>query len=144
MTAVFVAISRVAGLIALLAVLPGPVPAMALDDATPSLPIADTSRAPMRVGMCVETRIAQLGSRLEGVPDSGSAVVYANNVYGVSYDVIEAVRASRVGDPVTLCLVSAPQDCPKGDDRGKIYSAINLRTRQGWSLPDSEHSCGGA
>jgi hypothetical protein len=98
----------------------------------------------MRVGMCVQTEIASLGSRLDGAPDSGSAISYANNIYGVSYEIVEAVRSSRVGDPVTLCLVSIPQDCPKGDDRGKVYSATNLRTKQGWSLPDAEHMCGGA
>ena len=88
--------------------------------------------------------IASLGSRLEGSPDSGSAVNYANNLYGVSYEVVDAVRSSRVGDPVMLCLVSLPQNCPKGDERGKVYSATNLRTKQGWSLPDAEHMCGGA
>jgi len=108
------------------------------------LPDADTSQAPTSVGMCVQTEIASLGSRLDGAPDSGSAISYANNIYGVSYEVVDAVRSSRVGDPVTLCLVSIPQDCPKGDDRGKVYSATNLRTRQGWSLPDAEHMCGGA
>ena len=99
---------------------------------------------PTQVGACVQTQIAMLGSRLEGAPDSGSAITYANGINGVSYDVIAALRNSRVGDPVTLCLVSLPQDCPKGDDRGKVYSATNLRTQQGWSLPDSQHMCGGA
>jgi hypothetical protein len=110
----------------------------------PQAPTADTSQIPTQVGNCVQTEIASLGSRLEGSPDSGSAVGYANNIYGVSYEVIDSIRNSRVGDPVTLCLVSLPQDCPKGDERGKVYSAINLRTKQGWSLADSEHMCGGA
>jgi hypothetical protein len=110
----------------------------------PDLPPTDTSQIPTHVGMCVQTEIASLGSRLEGAPESGSAISYANNIYGVSYEVVEAVRSSRVGDPVTLCLVSVPQDCPKGDERGKVYSATNLRTKQGWSLPDAEHMCGGA
>ncbi|PWB89887.1 hypothetical protein C5688_13690 [Methylocystis sp. MitZ-2018] len=99
---------------------------------------------PRRVGQCVETEIASLGSRLEGVPDSGSAISYANGIVGVSYDVVEAVRRAQVGDKVTLCLVSVPSDCPKGDDRGKVYSAVNKRTGQGWSLPDASHMCGGA
>ena len=110
----------------------------------PDVPATDTSQIPMRVGMCVQTEIASLGSRLDGAPDSGFAISYANNINGVSYEVVEAVRSSRVGDPVTLCLVSVPQDCPKGDDRGKVYSATNLRTKQGWSLPDAQHTCGGA
>ena len=92
----------------------------------------------------MRTEISELGSRLEGAPDSGSAVAYANGVTGVSYDVVTALRRSRVGDPVTLCLVSVPRNCPPGDDRGKVYSAANWRTKERWSLPDSQHSCGGA
>jgi hypothetical protein len=45
---------------------------------------------------------------------------------------------------VRICLVSLPQNCPPGDTRGRIYKTTNLRTRQSWTLPDSEHSCGGA
>jgi hypothetical protein len=45
---------------------------------------------------------------------------------------------------VRMCLVSLPQDCPKGDERGKIYRTRNLRTKKSWKLPDAEHSCGGA
>jgi hypothetical protein len=41
-------------------------------------------------------------------------------------------------------LVSIPKGCPKGDHRGKIYKATNLRTHGQWTLPDAEHSCGGA
>jgi hypothetical protein len=104
----------------------------------------DAKGVPRKVGQCVRTEISELGSRLEGAPDSGSAVAYANGVTGVSYDVVTALRRSRVGDPVTLCLVSIPRNCPPGDDRGKVYSAANWRTQERWSLPDSQHSCGGA
>ena len=105
---------------------------------------ANDGAVPNRVGRCVSTEIATLGSRLEGAPDNGSAISYANGIVGVSYETVEAVRRSRVRDPITLCLVSVPSDCPKGDDRGKVYSAVNKRTGQGWSLPDAEHMCGGA
>ncbi len=53
-------------------------------------------------------------------------------------------EALRAGDPVEMCLVSIPRDCPVGDDRGREYRTTNLRTRKSWRLPDSEHSCGGA
>ena len=99
---------------------------------------------PKKAGQCVRTEISELGPRLEGSPDSGSAIAYANGVTGVSYDVVTALRRSRVGDPVTLCLVSIPRNCPPGDERGKVYSAVNGRTQERWSLPDSQHSCGGA
>lgn len=99
---------------------------------------------PAAVGACVKTTIEEIGSRLEGVPDSGDAVLYANGIYGVSYDVVTGLRMSRTGDPVELCLVALPQDCPPGDERGKIYSATNLKNNERWELPDAQHMCGGA
>jgi hypothetical protein len=98
---------------------------------------------PTEVGACSETTIEDIGYRL-GDPDSGSAISYANGGSQVSYDTIPEIHRSRVGDPVKLCLVSLPEDCPPGDDRGKVYSASNLRTGESWEAPDSQHSCGGA
>ncbi len=98
---------------------------------------------PTEVGACSETTIADIGYRL-GDPDSGSAISYANGGVQVSYDTIPEIHRSRIGDPVKLCLVSIPEDCPPGDDRGKVYSASNLRTGESWEAPDSQHSCGGA
>jgi hypothetical protein len=98
---------------------------------------------PTGIGQCSETTIEDIGYRL-GDPDSGSAISYANGGGQVSYDTIPEIHRSRVGDPVKLCLVSLPEDCPPGDDRGKVYSATNLRTGESWQAPDSQHSCGGA
>jgi hypothetical protein len=106
----------------------------------------DQARAealPTEVGECSETTIEDIGYRL-GDPDSGSAISYANGGGQVSYDTIPEIHRSRVGDEVKLCLVSVPEDCPPGDDRGKVYSATNLRTGESWEAPDSQHSCGGA
>jgi hypothetical protein len=75
---------------------------------------------------------------------SGSAVTFNNGGYNVSYDLVDAIRDSRIGDHVMICLVYAPKDCPPGDDRGKTYTVTNLRTLESWTLPDSEHMCGGA
>ena len=97
-----------------------------------------------KVGACKETRIAGLGPRLEGVPESGSSVAYANGLRQTSYDVAPALQRSRIGDAVRLCLVSRPKGCPKGDDRGSKYAATNLRTSESWTLYDSQHRCGGA
>jgi hypothetical protein len=98
---------------------------------------------PTLVGTCSETTIEDIGYRL-GDPDTGSAISYANGGGGVSYDTVPEIHRSQIGDPVNLCLVFIPQDCPPGDDRGKIYRATNLRTGESWELPDSQHSCGGA
>jgi uncharacterized protein len=98
-------------------------------------------------GGCDDTRIDSLGPRLspvEGEALSGTSVGFANGVWQVSYDREPEVLASRIGDPARVCLVSIPRHCPAGDDRGRVYSAENLRTHRRWRLADSSHSCGGA
>jgi len=95
-------------------------------------------------GDCTLTKISSKPFRLRGDPGSGSMVVFENGIRQVSYDIIEAIEQSAVGDPVKLCLISLPTDCPMGDERGKIYSATNIRTGSKWILPDNQHMCGGA
>ena len=110
---------------------------------------------PQRLGQCSTTTVRDLLYRL-GTPDrhgvlipavdSGSAISYSNGGYQVSYTFVPAIHRSRPGDPVRLCLTFIP-DCsqaPPGDRRGRVYAARNLRTAEGWTLPDSQHGCGGA
>lgn len=105
---------------------------------------------PTRVGQCVKTIVKSVETRLvdgstnQPVAGSGSAISFANGGYQVSYDQAPSVDSSRAGDPVEMCLVSIPRDCPPGDVRGREYRTTNLRTHKSWRLPDSEHSCGGA
>ena len=107
---------------------------------------------PAKVGSCAQTSIKSIGTRFgdklvkprQGDADQGTSVVTANGVYGVSYEFVPAVAASKVGDRVMTCLASVPKGCPKGDDRGKMYTTTNLRTQESWTLPDSQHMCGGA
>ena len=113
---------------------------------------APPSRAlPRGVGQCVQTDVASIVPRLDPGHrptsadfDSGTAVNFANGGYQVSYDREPALLQSRPGDGTILCLIEIPRHCPPGDARGRIYAASNLRTGQSWTLPDSEHSCGGA
>ena len=111
---------------------------------------ASTGRLPTKVGECRETRISQITTRLmdgttrRPIPDSGSAVSFSNGGYQVSYEEEEAISRSRVGDRVLMCLVTVPEDCPPGDNRGRRYTTTNLRNGGSWTLPDSPHSCGGA
>ena len=111
---------------------------------------AMTDSLPPRVGPCTDTTIQEVTTRLvdaatnHPILDSGSAVTFASGGYQVSYDTVAAITQSRPGDKVTMCLVKIPEHCPPGDDRGRVYKTTNLRTRQSWTLPDSEHSCGGA
>ena len=114
--------------------------------ATPAL----AEGMPKHVGECVQSRIAKIENRLEDgttgkpMPGSGSAVEFVNGGYQVSYEQLPEVDSSRPGDPVRICLVSIPQGCPPGDKRGREYKTTNLRTHRSWTLPDSEHMCGGA
>jgi hypothetical protein len=111
---------------------------------------AVAASVPRRVGACVTSTVQSIETRLvdastnKPIPGSGSAVTFANGIYQVSYDTVPAIEQSLKGDRVRICLAAVPRGCPKGDDRGKIYSTLNLRTGQRWRLPDSEHSCGGA
>ncbi|XGV95805.1 MAG: hypothetical protein ACAF41_24070 [Leptolyngbya sp. BL-A-14] len=105
---------------------------------------------PTQVGKCADTFIQEVGTRLSdgvtGAPieGSGTSVSLTNGVYLVSYDEIAALKNARVGEKVRLCLLSIPQNCPPGDDRGRFYRLFNYRTRQTVELPDSQHFCGGA
>jgi hypothetical protein len=111
-----------------------------------SFGICATVRAedlPTRVGECVTTTITEIGTRLD-TPGSGSTVSFENGGTQVGYDTVPAIDQSRTGDPVRMCLESVPHNCPKGDDRGRVYQVTNLRTHQSWSRADSSHMCGGA
>jgi hypothetical protein len=105
---------------------------------------------PQVVGTCTFTSVAKLERRSqEGpngppVPGSGSAVVFADSGHQVSYDELDAIDRSRVGDRVMLCLVSIPRHCPPGDPRRRIDTTTYLRTLESWTLPDAEHACAGA
>lgn len=117
----------------------GPAPAAVRGGSMPTVP-----------GQCRFTTVKRVEQRLEDasthrqIANSGSAIVLANGVYGVSYDQVTAVNRSRSGDRVMTCLAKLPRHCPAGDARGKWYTTTNLRTDEAWTLPDAEHMCGGA
>ncbi len=106
---------------------------------------------PTQVGQCSDTSIQQISTRLvdgqtgEPIPGSGTSINLTNGIYLVSYEEIPMLsQDSQPGDKVKLCLLSIPQNCPPGDNRGRIYSLLNYRTNGSVELPDSEHFCGGA
>jgi hypothetical protein len=82
------------------------------------------------------------GSTGTPIPGSGTSVILTNGVYLVSYDVVDQLRVARVGDKVKLCLLHIPENCPRSDNRGKIYSLLKYRTGGTVNLPDSSHMCG--
>jgi hypothetical protein len=110
---------------------------------------------PRKIGSCTETFVKEINYRLSSVdangvyvpiPGSGSSITFTNGGYQVSYDTVGAIHRSRPDDKVRVCLTFIP-DCSHaspGDQRGRIYRTTNLRTGESWTLPDSQHSCGGA
>lgn len=111
---------------------------------------ASNGALPTVVGQCDHTNITQIGTRLTDgttgnpIPGTGSAIWYADGGYQVSYDTIQGISDSKIGDDVNLCLISVPSDCPTGDTRGMVFQATNVRTNETWQAQNSEHSCGGA
>lgn len=105
---------------------------------------AERDTLPDQVGHCASTTVASVETRLKDTPGSGSAVNFANGGFQVSYDQVPQIEASRTGDRAVMCLVKLPENCPPGDNRGKIYATVNLRTLELWVEPDSSHECGGA
>jgi hypothetical protein len=74
-----------------------------------------------------------------------SGITYVNGKHqNGEYSFVPGIEHSRPGDRVKLCLVSFLAGCPEGDDRGKTYWALNLRTHEHWTRADSSHMCGGA
>ncbi len=116
----------------------------ALESVKGTPPARVNAPAPVKVGECARTTVKKLGTRLEGVDESGTAIWYENGLFQVSYDRVAAAEASKPGDPVQICLVSIPSECPPGDTRGRVYKTSNLRTGTSWELADSSHMCGGA
>ena len=103
---------------------------------------------PTTVLSCGGGLITSIGGRLEDdrLFETGASVVLNNRGAGVAYQKdpsIPAISKSRVGDHMLVCLVFVPKDCPAGDLRGRVYTMTNLRTLESWTLPDSEHVCGG-
>jgi hypothetical protein len=116
----------------------------------PKSPETQADVLPTTIGQCSNTKISEIGTRLtdgttgHSIAGSGSYIAYSNGGKQVSYDTIQGIENSQVGDRVILCLISIPEDCPPNDDRGKNYTATNLRTGEAWRAQDSSHSCGGA
>jgi len=114
-----------------------------------------------KVGDCSESRIIGKLTRLEGTPageaGGGEVVVLLENKIGLYILTVPSIKPSInqdkymystsdfiKGDRVKLCLISIPEDCPPGDDRGKTYSVTNYKNKKIFTGVDSWHSCGGA
>lgn len=113
-----------------------------------ALPMVDQSGEPAghmpSLGSCMSTTVAQVTTRLEGVRDSGTAVIYADGHAQVSYDRVPNATHARRGDPVRLCAIEVPADCPPKDFRGVVYQATDLRRHLTWTMRNAEHGCWGA
>jgi hypothetical protein len=103
-----------------------------------------TRRSHAELGSCVSTTIAQVTTRLEGIRDSGTAVIYADGHAQVSYDRVPSATRARRGDTVRLCAIEVPFNCPPKDFRGVVYQATDLRRHLTWTMRNAEHGCWGA
>jgi len=114
--------------------------------ATAEAQVTANDPLPTRILTCGGSVITGIGPRLEGDTNfsTGNSVFFKNGGTQVSYEAIQAIINSKKGDHVLICLVFVPSNCPPGDNRGKTYTTTNLRTLDSWTLPDSEHMCGGA
>jgi len=92
---------------------------------------------------CIETSIAEIGTRLEGVPESGTLISYANGEMQVSYMTVPEVERWRVGDKVRLCLVpeTPPPECEGRPLLGKLWDATNLSAGGKWRESSTSHIC---
>lgn len=114
-----------------------------------SAPEGANQPMPEKIGQCAVTTIEQRATRFGESLDTaeagaGTSVTFANGGYQVDYSTNDAIYVSEEGQRVVICLMQIPRDCPKGDDRGRLYLTYNTVTQNNWALSDSQHSCGGA
>lgn len=108
-----------------------------------------SSALPTRPGDCARTRVETVTTRF-GEPidyenaDAGTAIAFDNGLYQVSYGRGDEFFDVAAGDDAIVCLMSIPRDCPAGDERGRVYYTLDLKTQTHWALADSQHLCGGA
>jgi hypothetical protein len=136
-----IALGIVAGLVAPLT---GSAEAASVTPSPPPAPVVAGLPGLQHELQCVKTVIKEIGNRLLNTPDSGSAVSYTNGGFQVGYEELPQIGRARVGDPVFMCLIAIPKQCPPGDARGRIYTVTDLRTHESWTMADSPHACGGA
>ena len=118
----------------------------------------ETTTLPTPIAECSETEIAGKFFRLWDINDPeipveedaiGKEIVLklTDGMFLYTDQIGDRFLASAnfsVGNPVQLCLVSLPTDCPPGDERGKEYSLLDRRTGFSGVYVDSWHLCGGA
>lgn len=115
---------------------------------------------PKTVGDCVETILMSKNTRFEGVVagDTGGEVnvMFDNEIALYIQEIQDLPKSTNVdkymystsdfaeGDSMKLCLLALPKDCPKGDDRGKVYSVHSHKNNKTFTGVDAWHLCGGA
>ena len=101
---------------------------------------SEVTGKPEHVGQCFDTRVWKKGFRVND-PSFGDAVYFRDNHQIISEEVVPAIRHSRPGDPVHLCVTDLPQNCPADDHAGIGYKVKNLRTGETYEGGDFSHTC---
>ena len=113
---------------------------------------------PGRIGACSESFV--LSKRFRMVPSPGDSndqrttdpfgkevIISLTNglgIYSGEGDDFILSNNFLAGHRVRACLLSLPQHCPPGDNRGKRYRFVDLQTGARAEGVDSWHLCGGA
>jgi uncharacterized protein len=122
--------------------------------------LSNLNQLSLKVGDCIDSKIVGKFTRFEGAVagEGGGEVIvelekkvglYLQSVAGLSENANQdkymySTADFSKGDKVKLCLVALPDNCPPGDDRGKVYSVTNYKNKKSFVGIDSWHSCGGA
>lgn len=102
------------------------------DRLPPSSYNSDIGEPDGRRGRLLPDKVVQVPTHLPvGRRSSrGTEVHYRDgHVQVLSYDLIDAAEHATRGDPMLLCVVSIPPDCPAGDFPGVMYRTIDLRCK---------------
>ena len=115
---------------------------------------------PQKVGACTDSTIMEKNTRFEGAVagEAGGEVnvlvaaelgLYIQSVSGLPDSAnadkyMYSTNDFAIGDKIKLCLIALPEDCPKGDDRGKVYTVTNYKNDKSFTGVDAWHLCGGA
>lgn len=77
---------------------------------------------------------------------TNGGAIYANDIYGneITGDDFILSPDFAVGHKAKVCLQSIPQNCPRGDNRGRHYSFYDYQTKTTVVGYDSRNLCGGA
>lgn len=111
-----------------------------------SITLIGTHSAPFEAAAPVQPGRGKAAVRAPGQapgPTVGHVVGYANAGSQVSASKLPEIARSLLDDRVQMCLVGSLPACTQGAPGGRTYRVTNERTRETWTLPDTQRRCAG-